>query len=407
MSVDELDSSPQAPEITITGLLEEWFVLYNPFYVASACLTLSGAWQLSLGIAALGWKDGRILPTIVLSVYQLLLALASVAVARSGSIRPAVNLALVSTLFIVDPTLQHVQIALHARRGIGLGVAFVSLLVLAMVATLLPRALAVSLNRSFVWILFITAGGIVFAPHLLDARIFTESDAFLLLEVWSAAIFIAAVRFPVRIEAAATDEWTTTVARRASVYLTALFPAAAVLHLKGWADVFEPSIDWRSMVIAAVTLMVVRRNEPLIWTGAVAAFVLAMSHPTHGSPILLLLAGVLLVLWFGGLHYRLAVGSIVAAWMAVSMWGWQGDSLPNAPSWATLLAIALLTALALKRRSLLALLPMPLILRATQWSAGDVGPMVRGIVLVSSGFFLLGAGVIANLYARLSRSRAG
>lgn len=402
MSVDEA-APPQGSDFSIAGLLEEWFVLYNPFYVASACLTLAGAWQLSRGIEALSWKDGRVLPAIVLAVYQLLLALAAVAVARSGKVRPAVILALVSTLFVVDPTLQHVQIALHARRALGLGIGGLSLIVVAMVAALLPRALSVSFSRSFSWLLYMTVGGIVLAPHLLDLRILTESDAYLLLEVWGATTIITALRWPIRIATAINDDWTTTVARRAGVYLSALFPAAAVLHLKGWFDVFEPSIDWRTAVVVSIATMLVARKELLVWSGALATFLLAMIHPLYASPILLLLAGLLLTLWRLDLSHRFAIGGITAAWMAVTTWGWRGGSLPHAPLWATLLASALLLALGMKRRSLLALLPMPLMIRA-QWVAGDLGPMVRGIMLLSTGFFLLGAGVIANLYAKLSKS---
>jgi hypothetical protein len=402
MSVD--DSAPHDAPATGVGLLEEWFVRYNPFYVASACLTVAGARQLSLGIAERGWDDGSVLPTCVLALYQLLLALACAAVARTGMTRPAVMLALVGTLFVVDPTFQSDRIAFDASRAIGLVGALGSLMLVGLVTRILSRALNIEFGRSFRALLFLTVGGITAGPQLLHSDVLSLPDAYLLLVLWGVTIVVVAVRLPIHIEIRrGSEEWAEKVARRASIYLTFLFPVACLVHLKGWFDVFEPSLDWRTPLVLAFAFIVAARSEQVVWLGGLAAFAIGMSHPEHASGAILLVAVLLLVRWRLGLSYRLAIGALGALWTAIVLWQWTGGTFPDAPSWLTLLVAAGLVGLAIHRRSFLPLIPIPFMARATAWGIGEVGPMVRGIVLLASGFLLLAAGVVANLYAERSR----
>ena len=401
MSVDE--SVPPAAPLTTVGLLEEWFVRYNPLYVASACLTVAGARQLSLGIAARGWDDGSVLPTCVLALYQLLLAMACVVVARAGATRPAVILALVETLFVVDPTFQSDRIAFDADRAIGLVGALCSLTLAGLVTRILSRALNIELGRSLRTLLFLTVGGITLGPQLLHSDVLSLPDAYLLLVLWGVTIVVVAVRFSIHIEIrGGGEEWAETVARRASIYLTFLFPVACLVHLKGWFDVFEASLDWRTPLVLAFAFVIAARSEQIVWLGALAAFSIALWHPEHASGAILFLAGVLIVRWRLGLSYRLAVGALGALWTAGVLWHWTGGPFPDAPSWLTLFVAAGLVALALRRGSFLPLILIPFMARATAWGIGSIGPMVRGIVLLASGFFLLAAGVVANLYAKRS-----
>jgi len=401
MSID--DAAPQDPPMTGVGLLEEWFVRYNPFFIASAGLTLAGAWQLSLGIAELGWDDGSVLPTCVVALYQVLLGLSCGAVARKGTIRPAVILALVQTLFVIDPTFQTNRIAMDATRGIGVIATVSSLMLAGLVMRLVSRALHVSFARGFRPLLFLTVGGIALGPQLLDASILHLANGYLVLVVWGAVVVVTAVRFPVRIEIKGSrDEWAETVARRASVYLNFLFPTACLVHLKGWFDMFEPGLDWRTPLVLAFALMVAARREQFVWLGALIAFSVAFWRPEHTSGALLFIAGLLIVRWRLGLSYRLAIGAVGAAWTSLVLWQWTGGPFPDAPAALTLLAVFGLIGLAIHRRSLLPLIPIPFMARATAWGISGASPMVRGIVLLATGFLFLAAGVVANLYTKRS-----
>lgn len=376
----------------LRAILEEWFIRYNPFYLASAGLTLSGAWQLSMGIAELQWNDGRLLPAAILGVYQLLLAVGAILVVNHDAVRPAVILSLVQTLFIVDPTFQNVLIALHAPRVVGVAAAAASLGVFVIVAGALLRALRLQISKPSLAIMFLATAGITLGPHLLDAGRVARADAFLGLATSGVAIAVALRRWPIRIDAGSEDEWTNTVARRASRYLNAFWPLAFAMHLVAWCSVFDIAVDSRLFIVCAVGVMVAAREEAGVWIGAVVGMVIALSNPPLFPTSALIIAALLVARWRLGMSYRLALGAVLAGWAAAMVW--RPDSAP----WPTIAAAILIAALAWRHRQLALCAVILVLAYVTEWGSAELDAMGRGVVLLVGGFALLGVGVATSLY---------
>ncbi len=281
-------------------ILEEWFIRHNPFYLASACLTLLGARQLAIALDEIRWQGDGIMPLAILAIYQLLLVLCALfLVRRKGMQRAAVVLALVENLFLADPTLQNALIATHLGRAVGLVAAAGSILVQFFVARALRRAVGARFPLALP---FAAIAGITFVPYFLDSR----GQLFPLL-VAGAALTVASSWWPVVIEVDGADEWTQTVARRAGRFLTVFFPLAFVVHLLVWWDIFALTFtfDQATLLLFIAAYVLATRSYRI---GAVTASLWLilkwddLGVGPVGRAVILLAAGFALLLGGTALH---------------------------------------------------------------------------------------------------------
>ena len=131
------------------ALLHRWFVHYNPLYLASAMLVLTGLTLVSRGLVEQGSLRGLLVVALLAEVYAWSLVGGAALLVRLGQRRPAVWLALLVLVYQMDLTLHTQTCAALGAAGVGPAVVWLAsfvgkLLALgqAMRVRIAPRALA-------------------------------------------------------------------------------------------------------------------------------------------------------------------------------------------------------------------------------------------------------------------------
>jgi hypothetical protein len=154
-------------EARLRRLLDEWFIVYNPLYFASALCFLAGVWLGSGELAPFDWRLGDLLLLGIVQAYELTLIGGAWLLWRAGMRRPATILLLLEALFFFDPTCE-IETLTHLEPW-DLPLAAGWLVLAAFKIWTLSRIFGVKLNV-WAWILILgLAALIVSAPLLLDA----------------------------------------------------------------------------------------------------------------------------------------------------------------------------------------------------------------------------------------------
>jgi hypothetical protein len=413
-------------------LLYRWFVEYNPLYLFSAALVLTGCFLLSRGLVREESLVASLGIASVSEVYAFALLGGAALLTRIGPRRPAVMLALLAVLYQWDLTLHTETCAYLGHAGLFASVAWLALFGAKFFA--FTRALRVRLAPRAVDAVLLGALGIAIGPHVvsdLGPRVTGE-----LLGVWVFAL--GALYQPDAITSAVPlDAWGTTVLRRVTRAVWALSAVLLAGHVLVWASNHAISLGY---VAPAVPLLYLRRvrSEFRAWTLVGLTLYFGLAAP-QGFFVTAFLAGAGLLLRafspaFGpepfaaaprsaaaqpyrasaaeahapapapragvtsalepGERIRALTGAVFALHLSAWSVGWAGGPFPHhvAALEAALTAVMLLGAWRLRSRAPLA----PLAASYAHWAAQEhLVPMPRsdvqwGVTAVALGFLLLG-----------------
>jgi hypothetical protein len=214
-------------------LLHRWLIEYNPLYLLSAALVLTGVILLSEGIAHRPTLLGKLGVAGIAEIYSWLLIAGAAALTRAGLRRPAVMLALLAVLYQGDLTL-HTETCtyLGAAGGCAAVVWLVSFIAKLRV---IAWAVRVRLSASAVGVPTLGAFGLALLPqwfHHVDVHVMTWLAA-----VWGFAVFGAGLWTARRVQSEAyLDDWGTTVLRRSLWASWGIWAGLLLIHVAFWAS---------------------------------------------------------------------------------------------------------------------------------------------------------------------------
>ncbi len=409
-------------------LLHRWFVEYNPAYFASALCLLAGIFLISDGLGGAKNRSGELWLIGVVQLYELMLIGGAAFLYRVlHQRRPAVVLALVEMVYLLDPTMQTEVAAYMETAGLLVSAAWLLAFVVKMRA--LSWALRIDLSRSLAIAGVLVAAAIAGFPHLLYGELIEGPPAVCGLAVLVFGVGVALLRRPPKITSrVALDEWGQTVLRRAAVAVAAVWGALFLGHvaiwvvasemepgalvrtvplllavlllrreLEVWAAVAlavalsftDPFSVWVTAAMASIALLLRGRRGFVVQSEAASAFE-EISHPyrTTGAPSPELAAQPMVQ------HTaRLFVGAVLCAYLAVWSFGWEGGAWPQHLLWldAAVSGALLLLLRAERLCAALALLGLDGHLAAEMGLFPSSGSQ-WGALLVGAGFSLLLAG---------------
>ncbi len=375
----------------VDRLAHRWFVRYNPLYFFSALSVLCGVFLLSRGLDEIGWREGKILLTVVLEIYQLLLVGAAALLYRvARQQRPAVILGLLAVVFFFDATFQ--TEALASVESPGTAAAWAGLKALELV--ILFWALRLRPSPAAIATPLIAIALIAATPHLLDSSTAERLNRHL-LATWVAAglaLWFLDKR-PVVVSLRRLNHQGEVVLKRSETAARRIWLGFLLLHLTGWMLIYDVPLSWAHVTPWLVFTALRAREEVHVWIAALSAAGLALTHPPTAAPAMLAVASVLAWrAWRQGQH-RLLIGSVVALYMASWTAGWQGGPLPEPAMWAGLTAAVLLILLAWRLRLPAALAPLVAALPELHKRLPELTAMQWGALLLALGFVSLLAGV--------------
>ncbi len=376
------------------SLWQTWFVRYNPLYFTSALSILYGILLVSRGLDEAGLKERKVLLTVVLESYQLLLIAGAALLFRSGrSRRSAVILGLTAAVFLLDCTFQmEILACLEARWLAAVWVALAAFKLAALRFAFRLRA-----EASALVVPLAAAVAISWVPQVLD-RGAADRETVHLLAAWLAAA-LAAWWMSVRPRLACADRldaWGETVLRRATRAVWAIWGGFYLAHLVAWATIFD--LSWTPLYLVPVLVLMAFRidEEGAVWAAGALAVALAMTVPATAAPSALVVAVVFAWRCRQLGRPRLIVGAVLAlhvAWRAV---GWQQGELPAAGLGLNLLSAAALIFLAWRLRSTTAALALAAGAFGLREHLPQLGALVWGLLFLAAGFLSLITGVAIN-----------
>lgn len=276
------------------SVLHRWFVQYNPLYLVSATLVLYGVTLLMQTTTGEGGLFGQFSSTVVAELYAWALIGSAAVLTRRGLWRPAVMLALITTLYQCDLTLQ-------TERSVYLGVPGV-------VASVLWLASFVAKLRALAWAMRIRLSQSAFAVPVLGAMglaavpwICAECPSHVATPVVGLIVFsaLAAGLWTRRRTTSlrAHSSWGREVKRRSARAVWLGWAVALLVHVVFLAE-HGPAIDLTILWPTALVLgsRGLRSERHLwIWLGATLLLVGAFA-PSHFAATAVMVAAVL-VLW--------------------------------------------------------------------------------------------------------------
>jgi hypothetical protein len=224
-SRDVPELSPAPPDFW-AALMHRWFVQYNPAYLLSATLVLSGLWLVSRGLARDPLLGGLGVPALA-ELYALALIGGAAVLTRLRQRRPAVMLALLAVLYQGDLTLHVETCAYLGLAGIAASIAWLALFVAKLYA--LAWALELRLSRSSILVPTLGALGLAVLPHVF--REVGPDVRTRLVEVWVLAVAMAGVWTSRAVESAVGFD---VRGRRAIRATWMLWAALALGHVLYW-----------------------------------------------------------------------------------------------------------------------------------------------------------------------------
>jgi hypothetical protein len=253
-------SPPAAPSSAASEfwrpLLHRWFVQYNPTYLLSSMFVLSGVILLSRGLAERGSEYGTLGVAAVAEVYACALIAAAALLFRIGQRRPAVLLALITTLYQSDLTLHTETCAYLGAVGMAAALAWFLLFVGKLHA--LAWALRIRLTSRAVATVTLGAAGLAVGPlvlPLLDARGAGTATALFVLA-------LGTLYPPLTEETASSrvtlDDWSRTVLQRSVRATWILWATATAVHVLFWSTHGQNGLE---LALVAVPFLAIGRSR--------------------------------------------------------------------------------------------------------------------------------------------------
>lgn len=246
-------------EELVRALLHRWFVEYNPLYLVSAALVLSGAWLI--------WREvahhtfGLLGVAAIAELYALALIGGAAILARLELRRPAVMLGLLAVLYQCDLTLHVEACAYLGPLGRLASAAWLALFALKLHA--LSRALELRLSRSAWCVALAGALGLALIPHLLR-EIESPHVRSLVIAAWLFAVGAGALFTRRTVESCVVFDARGRRSLRASWVLLAI---GALAHALYWASTHRVD-PGPLLALAPVLALRWARRERSLYAGA-------------------------------------------------------------------------------------------------------------------------------------------
>lgn len=266
------DSAPGREIAYWRALFHRWFIKYNPIYLVSAMLVLTGLNLLSRGLAREGSLYGPLGVAVVAELYAGALVGGAALLYRGGKRRPAVLMALLAVVYQGDLTLHTEMCGVLGTTGVAPTMVWLAAFVGKLFA--LGWALRLRLGWRAVAVAITGALGLAIGPYLLP-RLGAEGAGTLV----AAFALVLGALFPERLHESVTsrdalDAWGTTVLRRGVAATFAIWAVLLVLHVAFWAS--EQTIAlFRVVPAIAAVLLAKQRHELRVWVIAVASVAFA------------------------------------------------------------------------------------------------------------------------------------
>lgn len=362
----------------------------QPSYIASALCVLLGMYLTASGLEAHAW--GRVGLAAIMLTYQGMLIGGSALLLRVHKLRSAILLALLSALFIVDPTLRLEGVVTLERWGFAIA-ALWGLLSLGGVYGV-ARVTGTRLNGS-AWyaigsaVLLIAAGPVLIRVPELDRQ-------HVFLSLWwivGTQLFIANSARSAGSKLA-TDAGGLLRVDRAIRLIAHLAPLGALAHVIVSMQAFDV-IPHPVHLIPLLALAPLRaRDEARTWVYAALLMLLMSAEQQTLLPCAALLA--VIGTYKGHVldRPRLYVGAVLCVHLVMGAYGYTGIrwKFVCIEPWMLATSIALLLALAARYR-----MPSAVVAAAALWHFGK--PPGHSITTAQWGGLLLALGFAALIYA--------
>ena len=250
------DAAPDAGASYTRRLLHRWLVEYNPLYLLSAALVLTGTFLCSRGLAGEESAYGPLGVAAVAEIYAACLIGGAALLMRIDQRRPAVMLALLTVLYQWDLTL-------HTERGPYLGAWAAAAWLVLFVAKLhgLAWAMKIRFSRSATASAIVAGAGLAFFPiHLPDLG---ARGAGALVAVWVFALvsLLATARVTSRVP---LEGWPATVLQRAARASGILSVMLVAGHVIFWSSQWSLRLTTLVLVVPFLLVRSMRR-EARVW----------------------------------------------------------------------------------------------------------------------------------------------
>lgn len=383
-------------ELAVRELLHRWFVLYNPFYFASAALVLLGVARLTTGAPVMG-VAGFLLPDLLLLFYRASLLGAVFLLERRGARRPAVLLGLLSVVLWFDPTLQSEHTAAHLADHARLLVALLRAALVPAFALALASILRLRTSRGTLRLLTGTAATISVGSALFELDEADPERVFLGLVASALVVAVVLLRRPIRIESAggAFGGWSRTVARRAALFLGGICVAGLGLHLAALAWIHEAASPECAAVFALAAVVAVG-SERRSWTVLVASVLGVLVLAPEAAGAWLVAAAVAVgARAVDRRSFEPLVSVPVLLWLAAATREIGGASHVEAPWVLTVATSGLLCWMAWRLRLSEGILWIPVLAVWTRWEVA-LSPFALGLLSFGLGLASLLGGLLRD-----------
>ncbi|MDM8542741.1 hypothetical protein QUF90_16830 [Desulfococcaceae bacterium HSG9] len=380
------------------GVLNRWFVQYNPLYFFSALCMLLGIFFVSPGLGDKAWQTWETVLTIVIELYQLLLITGAAILFRyTKQFRSAAILGLIATCFMFDTTFQTEVIATFDRMGLLMMGNWVIMAALKLVA--IRWAFQLRVSWTVLAVPFLAVTGIAIVPHLFY-RTGYDQDIIHLVAVWygtGLAAFIWAKRPVIRCDAplGASQQY---ILQRIMNAIWMIWAGLYLYHLIAWLFTFAITLDKPALYIAPGLLIfaLLSRKEKQVWAGCAGTLFITLFQLKLLGPTACLVSIVFGVQAWRLKRPQLYIGAVLTVYIAVQTIGWYNWPLPEPNLWAMFASAGGLIAIAYHFHLMTALLPLLAGLFPIITSVNSLGLKGWGVLLIAMAFMTLIVGIAIN-----------
>jgi hypothetical protein len=392
--MNEKNRSNDVPD-WLNKKLHYWFVQYNPLYFFSALCILFGMFLISRGLEELDWRQGQLLLTAVMQLYEIVLLIGGALLFRvKGHFRPAVILGLIEMFFLFDCTFRTEMMTTIGTVGGITSVLWVALVGFKLMALIWVFRLSVSF--CVVIITMLAALGIAGVPHAL--ALFKENQLLINLgAVWYGVILIVSLQYiRPRIDCIITlDDWGMKVLNRVKKTALLMWSGFYLFHLMTWIEMFDIPFSF-AYAGPFFLLWFLPKKEGWAWVGGIIIIGITSVIPSAVTPTALVVA------IFYGLRarqtkqHRFYLGTVIHSYLAFWAVGWKGEILPEPNLWLILTTTMILVVMAWYWRLLSAIPASVLVMLSGAEILLPQGLLQWGSFVLVIGFTTLIAGIAVN-----------
>ena len=406
-----MESDSDNPRGEWTAVLHRWFVQYNPLYLVSATLVLTGVVLLMQATAGRGGLFGQLSSTVVSELYAWALIGSAALLVRRGLWRPAVMLALLVALYQCDPTLS-TERALYLDAA-GIVASGMWLVGFAAKLRALAWAMQLRLSSAARGVAGFGAAVVVGTPWML--AMLPGRAASLLVGVLVFATFVAGLWTPRQTQPwVQRSPWAQVVAGRAERAVWTGWGAALVFHV--WFSALQGPGMQLSVFVPCVLVLALRRirTERWVWAWSSGTLVLVAGLDPGLFAVTALMLAVMLALRafrsptrVGGrvvlepvpaqTRTRLLVGAWAALYLAVWTATWRSGFWPVHDGLLDAAFVSVSVHWAWRRRAGVVLVPPACVvahlLISQRMVSAPQTPLQWSLAAIAVGFALLMAGL--------------